>query len=97
MPDMIKNDQHYETTKYWVEKFAHTLDSLRRRSEDSLKDLHPLLAKAQEDAAASVLQEFEGPNVRVRILESRTVPYGETQQLPTSCRSFSSKRGLPKD
>ena len=28
MPDMIKNDQHYETTKYWVEKFAHTLDSL---------------------------------------------------------------------
>jgi DNA-binding XRE family transcriptional regulator len=59
MPDMIKNDQHYETTKYWVEKFAHTLDSLRRRSKDSLKDLHPLLAKVQEDAAASVLQDLK--------------------------------------
>ena len=74
MPDMIKNDQHYETTKYWVEKFAHTLDSLRHRSQESLKDMHPLLPKVQEDAAASVLQGLKNQMAEYESLKAGQFP-----------------------
>ncbi len=85
MPDMIKNDQHYETTKYWVEKFAHTLDSLRLRSKESLKDLHPLLAKAQEDAAASVLQRKNARYNSTRLKITSRRPWRQSGMSQPSC------------
>lgn len=74
MPEMIKNDQQYEITKYWVEKFDHTLDSLRHRSKESLKDMHPLLAKAQEDATASTLQGLKDQMTEYESLKAGQFP-----------------------
>ena len=73
MPEMIKNDQQYEITKYWVGKFSYTLDSLRRRPKESL-DVHPLLAKAQEDAAASTLQGLKDQMTEYESLKAGQFP-----------------------
>ena len=73
MPEMIKNDQQYEITKYWVGKFSYTLDILRRRPKESL-DVHPLLAKAQEDAAASTLQGLKDQMTEYESLKAGQFP-----------------------
>ena len=54
---MIKNERQYRITKAQAVKFAGALNSLRQRpGEDGL---HPLIAKAQEDALSSQLADLE--------------------------------------
>ncbi len=70
MPAMIKNDQEYETTKYWVERFANHLNSLRKRPRETL-EIHPLMAKAQENAVKSQLE-----NLKAQVCEYENLKAG---------------------
>ncbi|MCY4651840.1 MAG: helix-turn-helix transcriptional regulator [Dehalococcoidia bacterium] len=55
---MIKNERQYKFTKTQVERFERTLAELRsRRPEDT--DLHPLVAKAQEDAVSGQIVDLK--------------------------------------
>ena len=49
---MIKNERQYKFTKTQVERFERTLAEFRSRNPEDT-DLHPLVAKAQEDAVSS--------------------------------------------
>ena len=46
---MIKNERQYRITKNQVDRFSRTLANLRQQPAEA-KDVHPLIAKAQEDA-----------------------------------------------
>ena len=54
---MIKNEQQYELTKSSAEGFVKTLQAIREGQGD-IKDLHPLLRKAHEDAYTSLLEDL---------------------------------------
>ena len=56
---MIKNERQYRITKAQAERFSQTLESLRQRSGET-DGVHPLVAKAQEDALRSQLVDLEG-------------------------------------
>ena len=56
---MIKNERQYRITKNQADRFSQTLDSLRRRSMEAREAVHPLIAKAQEDALRSQLSDLE--------------------------------------
>ncbi len=54
---MIKNERQYWITKAQASRFSRSLHSLRqRRGED--RAIHPLIAKAQEDAVESQLADL---------------------------------------
>ena len=55
---MIKNERQYRITKNQVDRFSRALANFRRQPEES-KDVHPLIAKAQEDALQSQLADLE--------------------------------------
>jgi len=55
---MIKNERQYRITKNQAERFSQTLASLRQRSGET-KGVHPLIAKAREDAVRSQLADLE--------------------------------------
>ncbi len=57
---MIKNERQYRITKNQADRFSQTLDSLGRRYGDSKEGTHPMIAKAQEDAVRSQLEDLEG-------------------------------------
>ena len=55
---MIKNERQYKFTKNQVERFERTLAEFRsRRPEDT--GLHPLVAKAQEDAVSGQIMDMK--------------------------------------
>ena len=54
---MIKNERQYRFTKTQVKRFEQTLMELKSRDPEGL-DVHPLLAKAQVDAASSQLADL---------------------------------------
>jgi len=55
---MIKNERQYKFTKAQVERFERTLAELRsRRPEET--DLHPLVARAQEDAVSGQIVDLK--------------------------------------
>ena len=54
---MIKNERQYKITKAQVARFAKARDTLSRRPNPN--GLHPLIAKAQEDAVIGQLEEME--------------------------------------
>ena len=56
---MIKNERQYRTTKAQAERFSQTLQSLQQRSGGA-EGVHPLIAKAQEDALRSQIADLEG-------------------------------------
>ena len=56
---MIKNERQYRISKNQARRFSQTLESLRRRSKDSMEGTHPLIAKAQEDALRSQMADLE--------------------------------------
>ena len=56
---MIKNERQYRITRAQADRFSQSLDSLRQRSGET-KGVHPLIAKAQEDALRSQLADLEG-------------------------------------
>lgn len=55
---MIKNERQYRITKLQADRFSQTLDSLRQRSGGT-RGVHPLIAKAQQDALRSQLADLE--------------------------------------
>ena len=55
---MIKNERQYKITKAQAARFSDALDSLRQRPRND-DSLHPLIAKAQEDALSSQLADLE--------------------------------------
>ena len=54
---MIKNERQYRITKAQAARFSAALNGLRQRSGD--EGIHPLIAKAQEDALSSQLSDLE--------------------------------------
>ena len=55
---MIKNERQYKFTKAQIGRFERTLAELRsRRPEET--DLHPLVAKAQEDAVSGQIVDLK--------------------------------------
>ena len=55
---MIKNERQYKITKAQAARFSDALDGLRQRPKDE-SSLHPLIAKAQEEALSSQLADLE--------------------------------------
>ena len=53
---MIKNEGQYRITKAQADGLSRTLDSLSR----SAGEAHPLIAKAQEDALRSQVEDLQG-------------------------------------
>ena len=56
---MIKNERQYRITKAQADRFSQTLHSLRKRPRET-KEVHPLIAKAQEDALNSQIADLKG-------------------------------------
>lgn len=55
---MIKNERQYQITKKQVARFSQALANLKRQPSEA-KDMHPLIAQAQEDALRSQLGDLE--------------------------------------
>ena len=55
---MIKNERQYRTTKAQAKRFSQTLQSLTGRSGGA-EGVHPIIAKAQEDALRSQIGDLE--------------------------------------
>ena len=55
---MIKNERQYKITRAQAVRFSNALQSLRQRP-NTPNGLHPLIAKAQEDAISSQLADLE--------------------------------------
>lgn len=53
---MIKNERQYRITKAQADGLSRTLEGLSQRAEG----VHPLIAKAQEDALKSQIEELQG-------------------------------------
>ena len=55
---MIKNERQYKITRAQAVRFSNALESLRQHP-DADNSLHPLIAKAQEDAISRQLADLE--------------------------------------
>ncbi len=55
---MIKNERQYRITKAQADRFSRTLRSLEGRSGGA-EDVHPLIARAREDALRSQMEDLE--------------------------------------
>ena len=55
---MIKNERQYKITRAQAARFSNALESLRQ-CPNADNGLHPLIAKAQEDAMRSQLADLE--------------------------------------
>jgi len=53
----IKNDRQYKITKTQAEKFVKALRNISKGT--SVLDMHPTLAKAQQDAIKSQYEELQ--------------------------------------
>ena len=70
---MIKNERQYRITKAMAARFQNNLTILKQRPDDD-GDVHPLIAKAQEEALASQLADLEN-----ELLEYESLKAGEFQ------------------
>ena len=57
---MIKNERQYRITRAQAVRFSDALTTLRQRTNLDHDGVHPLIAKAQEDALSSQLADLEG-------------------------------------
>ena len=74
---MIKNERQYRITKNQVDRFSRTLANLRRPPPEA-EEVHPLIAKAREDALQSQLADLEG---QLREYEALKVGHFELDAL----------------
>ena len=74
---MIKNERQYRLTKAQARRFSQTLASLRQRSGDSATGVHPLIAKAQQNALESQLADLEAELREYDSLKSGRFPVEE--------------------
>ena len=83
---MIKNERQYRITRAQADRFSQTLDSLRQRPSDAEGGVHPIIAKAQEDALRSQLADLEGELREYESLRAGKFPMDELSvvaELPT--------------
>ena len=73
---MIKNERQYRITKAQADRFSQTLDSLRQRSIET-DEIHPLIAKAQEDALRSQLADLQAELRKYESLKAGTFSIDE--------------------
>ncbi len=93
---MIKNERQYRITKAQVERFSQTLDSVKQRSDES-EGLHPLIARAQEDALKSQLADLEEELREYESLKAGKFPMDELSvvaELPTALIKARIAQGL---
>ncbi len=93
---MIKNERQYRITKAQATRFAQSLDSLAQRSGETV-GIHPLIAKAQEDALRSQLADLEQELREYETLKAGEVPNDELSvvaELPTVLIKARIARGL---
>ena len=76
---MIKNERQYRITKAQADGLSRTLESLTQRADR----VHPLIAKAQEDALRSQIEELRG---ELRDYESLLSGGFESDDLDTVAR-----------
>ena len=62
---MIANDKQYETTKYWLKRFAKLRETA---GEGANAQHHPKLIQARKDAATSFILELDG---EMRVYETQ--------------------------
>ena len=55
---MIKNERQYRITRAQADRFERILAELRRDNGED-RDIHPLIAKAREDAVSSQLEDLK--------------------------------------
>ena len=77
---MIKNEQQYELTKSSAEGFVKTLQAIREGQGD-IKDLHPLLRKAHEDAYTSLLEDLRDDIHEYEALKRGEFPLEELRKV----------------
>ncbi len=93
---MIKNERQYRITKAQAARFAQSLDSLAQRAS-VIEGVHPLIAKAQEDALRSQLTDLEEELREYESLKAGKVPIDELSvvaELPTVLIKARIARGL---
>ena len=82
---MIRNERQYRITRAQADRFSQTLDSLSQRSGEA-EGVHPLIAKAQEDALRSQLADLEEELHEYESLKTGKFPIDELSvvaELPT--------------
>ena len=75
---MIKNERQYRITRAQVERFERTIKELRSRSQTD-SDVHPLIAKAQEDAVSSQLEDLKREMREYESLKTSEFPIDELE------------------
>lgn len=73
---MIKNERQYRITKAQAKRFSQTLDSLRQGSGET-DGVHPLVARAREDALKSQLADLEAKMREYDSLKSGKFPVNQ--------------------
>ena len=73
---MIRNERQYRITKAQADRFSQTLDSLKQHSSET-EGMHPLIAKAQEDALRSQLADLQGELREYESLKAGKFPTDE--------------------
>ena len=66
---MIKNERQYKITKAQAVRFSKALENFRQ-DPNTGNSLHPLIAKAQEDALSSQLADLESDLIEYESLKS---------------------------
>ena len=93
---MIKNERQYKITRAQVVRFSNALESLRQRP-DADSALHPLIAKAQEDAISSQLSDLEDELRKYESLKAGEFQWdslGMVAELPSILIKARIARGL---
>ena len=75
---MIKNERQYRITRAQVERFERTIKELRSRSQTD-SNVHPLIAKAQEDAVSSQLEDLKREMREYESLKTSEFPIDELE------------------
>ena len=75
---MIKNERQYRITRAQVERFERTIKELRSRSQTE-SNVHPLIAKAQEDAVSSQLEDLKREMREYESLKTSEFPIDELE------------------
>ena len=75
---MIKNERQYRITRAQAERFECTLEELRGRGQENT-DVHPLIAKAQEDAVSSQLADLRSELREFELLKAGKFPIGDLE------------------
>ena len=94
---MIKNERQYRITRNQADRFSQTLDSLRGHSGEAKEGTHPLIAKAQEDAIRSQLEDLEEQLREYESLKAGNFELGDLHmvaELPTALIKARIAQGL---